>query len=301
MAVTREIGNAVSHCLFDIMSRLRLVATLNAETRVYKALEDSILHRFFSPEIGSTYGIDTSAKKALLKGIREVCSRVPKGTSWIYHLVLATEILKLPPPNELPGDIIECGCWKGASTASLSLACSMVGRRLIVCDSFAGLPDGESDLVRDYPHIGVYGYYHEGMYEGKLDEVKANIDRYGKLAVCDFRVGLFGETLPFLDSNIVFAFLDVDLTSSMKDCIRYIWPHLQDGCLIYTDDSCDMEVVRVWFDEAWWLDTLGERAPGYIGSGCGLPISPNFSSLGYAKKISAIDMKYRQVPWLHYR
>lgn len=286
--------------LFDLKSRGRQVASLNAETRAPKALEDSILYHFFSPEIGCKHGISAVSKKELLKGIKENCRNVPTGTVWIYHLILVTEILKLPPVSELPGDVIECGCWKGASTASLSLACTMVGRRLIVCDSFAGLPDSEADVVRNYPHLGVYGYYQEGMYEGKLDEVRGNVGKYGNLSVCDFKVGFFCETLPAIKSNIVFAFLDVDLTSSMRDCIRYIWPLLVDGGLIYTDDSCDMEVVRVWFDDAWWGEILGERAPGYVGSGCGLPVSPSFSSLGYAKKITAIDKKYRQVPWLRY-
>lgn len=301
MCFSNVLADSALRHLLDLRSRLRQVASLNAETRAFKALEDSILYRFFSPDIGERHGINSASKKELLKAIREVCSKVPTGTAWIYHLILVTEILKLPPVCELPGDIIECGCWKGASTASLSLACHMVGRRLIVCDSFAGLPDSEAELVRNYPHIGVYGHYQKGMYEGKLEEVRGNIGRYGKLPVCDFKVGLFGETLASIDRSIVFAFFDVDLTSSMRDCIEFIWPLLVDGGLIYTDDSCDMEVVRVWFDDAWWIETLGERAPGYVGSGCGLPISPSFSSLGYAKKISAIDEKYQRVSWLHYK
>lgn len=119
---------------------------------------------------------------------------------------------------------------KGASSASLSLACAMVCRRLIVCDSFAGLPDKESDLLRNYPHLGVYGYYREGMYEGKLEEVRGNIGLYGNLSVCEFKVGLFEETLSSLDRSIAFAFLDVDLTSSMQDCIKFICPLLADCC-----------------------------------------------------------------------
>lgn len=301
MDTFNKLKYLIGNHFFDLKCRVRQFTSLNTESRAFKALEDLALFNFFSAGVGNAYEIDTATKKSLLRGIREVCTKVPSGTSWIYHLVLVTEILKLPSVDDLPGDIIECGCWKGASTSSLSLACDMVGRRLIVCDSFAGLPDSENELVRNYPHIGVYGYYQEGMYEGKLEEVKGNIARYGSLSVCDFKVGLFGETLSTIDRSIVFAFLDVDLTSSMRDCLKFIWPLLIDGGLIYTDDSCDMEVVRVWFDDAWWMDTIGERAPGYVGSGCGLPISPSFSSLGYAKKISAIDEKYMRVPWLHYR
>jgi len=297
---TSGIAEAASQLLFDLKSRVRQLASLNAETRASKALEDSILFRFFAPAVGREHGVGNQAKKELLAKIQAVCSQVPTGTAWIYHLILATEILKLPPVSQFPGDVIECGCWKGASTASLSLVCSMVGRRLVVCDSFAGLPDQETDLVRNYPHIGVYGYYKEGMYEGKLEEVQANIKRFGDLSVCDFRVGFFGESLATLERGIAFAFLDVDLTVSMQDCIRHLWPLMAEGALIYTDDSCDMEVVRVWFDEAWWQGVLGTKAPGYVGSGCGLPVSPGFSSLGYAKKVTHIDKSYQRVSWLHY-
>jgi hypothetical protein len=296
-----NLSTFIGQFLFDINSRLRQIASFNAKTRAFKAMEDLILYRFYSPDIGRSYKVDTAAKTALLKKIHKICSQLPTGTPWLYHVILATEILKLPPVSEQPGNVIECGCWKGASSASLSLVCEMVGRRLVVCDSFAGLPDKETDVVRNYPHIGVYGYYRGGMYKGEIDEVRDNINRYGTLAACDFKVGLFKETLPTLENTIVFAFLDVDLTSSMQDCIKYIWPLLLDGGVIYTDDSCDMEVVRVWFDDVWWSETLGEKAPGYVGSGCGLPVSPDFSSLGYAKKISQVDGKYQRVPWLHYK
>lgn len=73
-----------------------------------------------------------------------------------------------------------------------------------------------------------------------------------------------------------------------------------DGRAVYTDDSFDMEVVRVWFDEQWWQKELGQRAPGYVGSGCGLPLSPDYSSLGYTRKLSDISGTYGRVPWLYY-
>ena len=106
------------------------------------------------------------------------------------------------------------------------------------------------------------------------------------------------ESLRAVGPKLVFAFVDVDLTSSMKDCIRHLWPRLADEGLIYTDDSCDMEVVRVWFDDAWWQQELGSRAPGYVGSGCGLPLSVAGSSLGYAQKVVDVRKSYQQSPWL---
>ena len=40
----------------------------------------------------------------------------------------------------MEGVVVECGCFLGGSTANLSLVCEVVGRELIVYDSFEGLP-----------------------------------------------------------------------------------------------------------------------------------------------------------------
>jgi hypothetical protein len=213
----------------------------------------------------------------------------------LYHVILARELMKVPAPVE--GDVIECGAYKGASSASLSLACALVGRKLWVCDSFSGLPVAESDIVRDYPHLKEYGRYEQGMYSGALVEVRENIRRHGHIASCEFLPGLFAESLKALPQRVAFAFLDVDLTTSIRDCVRHVWPRLIDHGLVYTDDSCDMEVVRVWFDDAWWQRELGVRAPGYVGSGCGLPVSTSVSSLGYARKVSSVEGSYDKATW----
>jgi len=261
-------------------------------------MEALVLRRFYRDDVGRAYGIDRKAKASMVDRFRTVTQQVPSGTSWLYHVVLATELLNIPP--SVRGDVIECGCWKGASTASLSVVCAAVGRKLIVCDSFEGLPDDEQRKTHQYPHVGVFGYYQKGMYAGRLEEVQAVIAAHGSLGHCQFVKGFFSESLKSLTGPLVFAFLDVDLASSMKDCIKAIWPLLVDGGLVYTDDSCDMEVVKAWFDEAWWNDACGCPAPGYVGSGCGLPLSPDFSSLGYARKVSDPVRYYQRVPWLVY-
>lgn len=262
-----------------------------------RALEQAALERFYGAEVGRAYKMDRAAKKALVDRIRAVGANVPSATPWIYHIVLATAILRIPP--ETPGDVIECGCWKGSSTASLSLVCDIVGRKLVVCDSFQGLPEDEGAL-HVYPHLSVYGYYKPGIYEGRLEEVRQNIANFGRLEVCEFLPGFFDATLPALTRPIAFAFFDVDLASSMRTCIHYVWPLLADGGFIYTDDSCDMEVVRIWFDAPWWEQTLGVPAPGYVGSGCGLPLHPDYASLGYTRKTRNPAQAYNRISWLYY-
>ena len=268
------------------------------ERRVVGSLSDMALQRLYDCDVGRDYQVTRKMKIELVRQFQTITKRIPTATSWLYHVVLATEILRLP--QQIHGSVIECGCWKGGSTASLSLVCGLVGRKLIVCDSFEGLPEDEREVVHQYPHVGVFGYYQKGMYASRLEEVKENITHYGDISVCQFTPGFFSESLKTLTEPIVFAFLDVDLAGSMRDCVKYIWPLLVEGGLVHTDDSCDMEVVRVWFDNEWWQHEIGCRAPGYVGSGCGLPLSPDFSSLGYARKVLNPAQSYKRVSWLCY-
>lgn len=264
-----------------------------------RAIESVVLERFYEEEVGRAYGLGRRQKEELVGRFRRNTSEIPSGTSWLYHVVLAQEILSLP--KGAPGDVVECGCWKGASTASLSLVCRAAERRLIVCDSFEGLPEDEAEVTHEYPHLNVYGFYRKGMYEGRIEEVKANIERLGDISVCEFVPGFFSDTLgAALKGPVAFAFLDVDLATSMRDCLKYIWPLLIEGGAVYTDDSCDMEVVRVWFDEEWWRREVGARPPGYVGSGCGLPLGPSHSALGYARKPGEVEKEFKRVDWLYY-
>ena len=165
-------------------------------------------------------------------------------------------------------------------------------------DSFEGLPNGEKSIpMRYYPHLKVTGFYRKGMYKSTIDEVKKNLLMFGELDVCIFRKGYFNKSLIQHKEKIDFLFLDVDLVSSTKDCLLHLWKHLKNGCYCYSDDACDLDVVIVWFDSRWWLKNFKTKAPGYIGSGCGIPISFSFSSLGYAIKKPDLK-KFNSVKWL---
>jgi hypothetical protein len=267
---------------------------------VVRRLRDSprIVDEFISGDAGAIYGLRPRDKLRLVEQFDRVNSRIQSGTYTALQLVLAREILSIPREKE--GDVVECGCWKGASSASLSLVCQIVKRRLIVCDSFEGLPDDGMNLHVGL-HFGVYGYYRKGMFEGRLEEVQQNISTYGEIRVCEFIKGFFSDTLRQLSRPIVCGFLDVDLVPSTYDCLRYIWPLLVDGGAVYTDDAGDLACVRPFFNDAWWKQHLGCDAPGYIGSGCGLPLNSQYSSLGYARKVmSPGSVRLRRASHLYY-
>jgi O-methyltransferase len=247
---------------------------------------------------GAAFGVRAHERAWLVLRFYRTVRSIPAGTSALSHIVMAREILSIPP--HIHGDVIECGVWKGASTASLSLVCHRVGRRLLVCDSFQGLPDEGMQLYLA-PHSKTYGYLKGGMFCGTLAEVRANVQTLGRLDVCEFVPGLFAESLKRLRQPIVFAFLDVDLPSAFQDCLQVIWPLLVDNGAIYVDDVGCMNIVRVFFNDAWWQQHLECLAPGLVGSGCGLPISPYHSNIGYVRKLPPFQPdQWRRDPDLYY-
>jgi O-methyltransferase len=229
------------------------------------------INEWIAGDAGHDYGITPQDKQAL---VDKIGTNPVEGSRAREHIVLVREILAIP--SSLPGNVIECGVWKGASSCSLSLVCEMVGRKLLVCDSFRGLPEDGMKLHKA-PHFGHAGCYKEGMFCGRFDEVRENIEKYGSINSCHFIPGWFSQSLKILSEPIVFAFLDVDLVSSTQDCLRYIWPLLPDGCLIFTDDAGDVDIDSIWFDYAWWFREFLCPPPGFVGSGCGLPITGNGS------------------------
>ncbi len=188
--------------------------------------------------------------------------RIPTGTSYKSHLAMALKILETPP--EVEGDIVECGTWRGGSAANLSMIAKITGRKLLIFDSFEGLPEGE-DIDRQ-------NFYETGDYCGTLDQVKKNLKRYGHIDVCEFNQGWFNETLPHLDRPVLLAFFDVDLELSLETCVRYIWPNLTEKGYIFIDEYVGLDYCSIFWSETYWKKYFDRTPPGLMGSGVGLPL-----------------------------
>ena len=188
--------------------------------------------------------------------------RVPTGTSYKSHLAMALKVFEEAPDTE--GCIVECGTWKGGSAVNLSLVCKMTGRKLIIYDSFEGLPEGRTEDRQ--------GFYETGDYRGPLEEVQANLKRFGSIEVCEFRKGWFDKSLPDHAEPILLAFIDVDLELSLEPCVRFLWPHLIDKGYIFIDEYVGLDYCSIFWSERYWKETFDRTPPGLIGSGVGLPL-----------------------------
>jgi O-methyltransferase len=188
-------------------------------------------------------------------------TRVFTGTSYRAHLAMLVKLLEIPPDTE--GVVVECGCYLGGSTANLSLICQAVGRELIVYDSFEGLPLSDANDRMASPAAA-------GFLQGPIEVVRANVEAYGAIEVCQFRKGWFSETLPHHREPIVLCFLDVDFQSSIHECLIHLWPRLTKRGYLFTDDFPVLDLCAVFFSEEFWKREFDRTPPGLIGAGTGL-------------------------------
>ncbi len=140
--------------------------------------------------------------------------------------------------NNIPGDVLEAGVWRGGMTIFMRgvlRAINDESRNVWVADSFEGLPepDREQDL---------FGWF-KGDMSVSLDDVKNNFRRYGLL---DDRViflkGFFDESLPGAPiSRLSILRVDADLYESTLSVLDSLYPKLSVGGYAIFDDYLNLK------------------------------------------------------------
>lgn len=144
-------------------------------------------------------------------------------------LRVASFILKLSPSVE--GDIVECGSYNGGSTCKLSFIAKITNRKLIVCDSFEGLPDVLENV------LDKENYFKKGHYSAAQSVFNNNVSTFGYPDQLEILPGWFNKTLPTIKGRkFVTIFEDADIYESVKCCLDNLWDGLQPGCRMYTHE-----------------------------------------------------------------
>jgi O-methyltransferase len=204
-----------------------------------------------------------TARYALTRRLRAISSAIDCPHTESEMLSYIGTILSLDAST--PGCVVEAGCYKGGSTAKFSIAAKAVRRELVVFDSFEGIPRHDEDHGRNI--FGKPVTFAEGEYAGSLEEVTRNVGIYGEVASCRFIKGWFKDTLPGFHEPIAAIYLDVDLAESTRTCLTYLYPLLQPGGTLYSQDGHLPLVLEVFADQAFWRDEVGYPKPDVQGWG----------------------------------
>jgi hypothetical protein len=134
----------------------------------------------------------------------------------------------------IPGDVVECGVWRGGASIFMRgvlVALGQSSRRGWLFDSFQGLPKpkdaGDLDLTMFSDYLGV-----------PLSQVQENFRAFGLLSEnVKFIPGWFNETLPNAAvQQIVLLRLDGDMYESTMVALESLYPKVSPGGFVVIDD-----------------------------------------------------------------
>ncbi len=216
-----------------------------------------------SPRIHPDYKLSAWRRFKLGWRIYRNTRRIWTGVSFRAHLCMAVKLFEIPPDE--PGVVVECGCFRGGTTANLSLICDVVGRELYVYDSFEGLPSAAKGDKFAKP-AGA------GFLAAGLDQVRAHVEAHGRPERCTYVKGWFADTTPAHEPPIVLMFLDVDYQASLTDCILNLWPKLTKQGYCFIDEYVLMDYCALFWSEKFWSINFDRTPPGLMGSGTGVSL-----------------------------
>ena len=254
------------------MRRTRALLTaklVNFARRIHPALTlpGTAFFLYTNSSFHTAYGVTFTKWLRLALRMHRNSRRVFTGTSYKAHLVMAAKLLEIPPDVE--GDVVECGCFVGGSTANLSLVCELADRTLTVYDSFEGMPSPQPGDRHALPDA-------EGKFRGGLDQVRANVATLGDVDRCTFVKGWFRDTLPAHERPIVLSYLDVDHEASLRDCVLNLWPHLTETGYVFIDEYVYVDYCALFFSERFWRESFDTHPPGLLGAGTGVGVGDHF-------------------------
>ena len=163
--------------------------------------------------------------------------------------------------EEIPGDFIEAGVWRGGCCIlmrGILTANGINDRKVYLADSFAGLP---APNPQDYPHDAGLNLHVHSELAVSVDQVKQNFSSYGLLDdQVVFVKGFFQETLPSLQASpFALIRIDGDLYESTYVALEALYSKLSPGGFIIIDDYGAMPACRASVSD--YRARLGIEAP----------------------------------------
>lgn len=214
------------------------------ELRRTAALTDPLLAGF--PDL-------SAAERDIIRAVQPFTMSSPER---IANVILT---VKHVVQQRVPGDIVECGVWRGGCMMAAALTLRSLdetGRRLYLYDTFEGMPppeardrshDGqqaEQQLAEATPQTGVWCYADEADVRRNLRDTGYPEDNVV------FVAGNVEATIPgVLPDRIALLRLDTDWYQSTCHELQHLYPQLQHGGVLIIDDYGHWEGARQAVDE----------------------------------------------------
>lgn len=190
----------------------------------------------------------------------EVCNAVASYTMTSPERIAAlVEAVRYVSRHSIPGDVVECGVWRGGSMMAVAQTLLDLGdlRRLHLFDTFDGMPP-PAEIDRDRTGSAAADLMASSDKEtssvwarSPLDEVRRNLRGTGyPEELVQFVVGRVEETVPArAPDTIAILRLDTDWYESTRHELVHLFPRLSVGGVLIIDDYGHWEGARKAVDE----------------------------------------------------
>jgi O-methyltransferase len=181
---------------------------------------------------------------------RRIDSVGEKGLHTRAHIMAFVDAVLAQPVD---GVLVECGAYRGVSAAKFSHLADMLGRELVVFDSFRGLPPNDERHTVTINGKDIKGRFRGGEFAGSLEQVRHTVECYGVPNAVRYVEGWFADTLPPFAEPVAGAYLDCDLAASTRTCLDSLWPLVTPGgCIVSQDGDFPLvvDVMRQWAGRA---------------------------------------------------
>lgn len=195
----------------------------------------------------------------------EILKEIISNTMWtMFHSIEPMYSLymdvKYIVEHKIPGDIVECGVWKGGMIQLIALTLKKLGdesRKIYLYDTFEGLPE-PSDCDKDWDGVPAHATWNKARqagekwgYGGTMEEVREIVFSTGypedKFV---FSKGMVEETIPgLMPDQISILRLDTDFYSSTRHELIHLYPGLAVGGVLVIDDYGYFQGARKATDE----------------------------------------------------
>lgn len=131
--------------------------------------------------------------------------------------------------SSLPGDVVECGVYKGGSAYLIAGVTNKLApdKNVLLFDTFTGLPDTN---IKYDPALDNKNTFQDTS----VERVKALLGKYKN---CNIYEGLYKETLKSVaEKTFCFVHVDCDLYDSIICACEFLYPRLKTGGMIVFDD-----------------------------------------------------------------
>jgi hypothetical protein len=161
--------------------------------------------------------------------------------------------------ERVPGDFVETGVWRGGAcimARAVLAAYGITDRRVILCDSFAGLPP--PDPVR-FPADAGSTFHEYTELAVPLAQVQENFRKFDLLdAQVVFVPGWFRDTMAQVPSTeIAVLRLDGDMYESTMDPLTHLYDRIPSGGYVVVDDYHVVPSAKAAVHD--FLDARGEK------------------------------------------